>query len=326
MHVLLSCVTEDRPDFHARVESLVLSARDHAGSLAGAPFVVNSVESADPAFVERMRALDASVRIVPRFSERQGLGTGPMNKLRMLELAADHDFDVLLALDCDTVLTGDPAPHLPLDAVGVAPADVDPFGDRAWRRFFEGAGLPVPERSVVGATSGRPMYPYFNSGVVSVPGALCATLLEDWRAAKDDARWILADARTFGHDKRFFYDQWALMIALHRGVPWRVLDRALNFPTHVAVAPAAMRLPEPLILHYHAEVDPEGFLMRPRSDAAREAAERFNRGRAQRLGLAYAGMREHSRAARTQEWARRKRRRLRRRTKRALEISLLRGA
>jgi hypothetical protein len=286
--LLLTCVAEDTPGFHARVETLVGSARRLGGSLAGRPIVVNMVDGADPAFVRRMEAAKAEVRVVPRVTDG---GFAYANKLRMLELHERDDFDVLLAVDCDIAVAGDPASHVPDDAIGVVPADLDPFTDRQWRRIFDGLGSDPGPRSLRATASGRPIYPYFNSGVVAVPRRLCAELCTAWtQALRDvDDLWRRHPG-TVPPGKRFYADQLALAVALWRGLPWTVASRELNFATHVPLHGPTVRGLRPVLLHYHTEVDERGFLLRPRCPVAEPAAERVNRSRAQALGLPYDGL------------------------------------
>lgn len=286
--LLLSCLSEDRPEFHARVELLVGSARRLGGSLSASPIVVNMLASADPSFVRRLEALDAEVRVV----ERLGGPTAHANKLRMLAVEDRDDFDVLLAVDCDIAVAGDPAALVSTEAIGVVPADMDPLSERQWRRLFAGLALDCQERSLRANITARPLYPYFNSGVVAVPRELCAGLHAAWTQAVSDLEELWKrHPRTTPRSKRFFCDQYALMAALARGLPWVAASPALNFATHVELAEATVSGVEPVLLHYHAAVDADGFLLRPRSPVAESAAQWVNRNRAEALGLAYRGLR-----------------------------------
>ncbi|HEY5261702.1 MAG TPA: hypothetical protein VIJ33_06280 [Solirubrobacteraceae bacterium] len=286
--VLLACVAEDAPVFHARVESLVGSARRLGGCLSESPIVVSMVGGANPAFVRRLQALDVEVRVVRRMTDS---GAPHANKLRMLELHEREDFDVLLAADCDVAVAEDPTMYLPRDSIGVVPADVDPLTEGQWRRLFDGVALDLRERSVRATTTGRPMYPYFNSGVVAVPRHLCVDLLATWTRALEDlhALWQ-RNPNVIPRAKRFFADQIALMIALQRGLPWTEASRELNFATHVDLHEPTVQSLKPALLHYHGAVDDEGFLLMPRSPVAARAADRVNRDRAAAHGYRYEGL------------------------------------
>jgi hypothetical protein len=286
---LLSCVAEDRPDFHARVDTLVRSARALGGTLASAPVVVNVVDRADREFVARMAELDVEVRIVARITDG---GAAHANKLRMLELHKREDFDLLLAVDCDIAVAEDPTPLLSVEAISVVAADLDAFTTGQWAEIFDGLGLVRPERSVTATTSGQPMYPYFNSGVIGVPRARCADLLLAWVAAlKDlDRLWRLRPGM-IPPSKRFYTDQLALAVALARGLPWTPASPELNFATHVDLHGQTVAGLAPRLLHYHSQFDAQGFLLRPRCPLAEAAAERVNRSRAHALGLSYGSLR-----------------------------------
>jgi hypothetical protein len=284
---LLACVAEDRPEFHRRVEMLVGSARELGGSLAASPIVVNMVASADPSFVERVRELDAEVRIVPPCDVS---GQRHANKLRMLEDYGE-DFDILLALDCDVAIAGDVSQHVDGDAINVVPADIDPLTDRQWRALLAGLGLDAGARSARATATGRAMYPYFNSGVLAVPCGLRAELLAAWRTALADVAQLWQHSpRTMPSAKRFYADQYALMAALRRGLPWIAASPALNFATHVPLHGPTVAKLSPAVLHYHAELDERGFLLRPRCPVAQDAAERINRSHARSRGIPYSGM------------------------------------
>src|SRR5688500_13752400 len=106
--VLFSCVSENGEPWFHKVYNLVLSLRLFGGSLAEARVVVNFVGDVDADYADRLNALGADVRIVERFDPRSPY----LNKLRMLELAAEYEFDVLVALDCDVLIAGDLQPVL----------------------------------------------------------------------------------------------------------------------------------------------------------------------------------------------------------------------
>jgi hypothetical protein len=287
--LLLTCVAEDRPVFHTRVETLVSSARCLGGSLANSPIVVNVVDNADQSFVQRMEALGAEVRVVPRITDG---GVAQANKLRMLEVQERTDFDILLAVDCDIAVAADPAPLVSADMISVVPADVDPFTDGQWRQIFDALAIEGRERSVHATTTGRPMYPYFNSGVIGVPRGMCATLFASWtQALKDlDGLWQ-RQPNLIPRRRRFFTEQLGLSVALRRGLPWSVASRELNFATHVPLHGPTVQGLRPSLLHYHSDADDDGLLFRPRCPIAEPAADRVNRSRAESLELRYERLR-----------------------------------
>ncbi len=205
------------------------------------------------------------------------------NKIRMLELAAEEDFDVLVGLDCDVVVVDDCSERIPASAVGAKPADHERLGDRDWERLYAAVGLAAPAKTLRATSTGRAIPPYFNSGVITVPREMCEPLMTAWSecyalvsaAIESDPDWLPRNLHWLAEQSSF-----ALAIA-RAGLPYEALPVALNYPTHAEVHRSAVIAGDaPAILHYHRELDAEGFLLRPREDAAAAGADRANALRA----------------------------------------------
>ena len=211
--VLFSCVAENRPAFATMAHSLALSIRGFAGALANAAIVVNFVDGVEPRFAAPLEALGVQLRIVPRVSAANPLA----NKLRMLELHAEHEFDVLVALDCDVIVVGDPSPWIDPGRIAAKAADFDRFDDDEWRRLFDVVRVPVPERTLTATATGQRTYPYFNSGVVLVPHdalrAAAGRVARDLRRPRHRAR------RRSPPDPRAVAVAGGAGVALARGAP-----------------------------------------------------------------------------------------------------------
>jgi hypothetical protein len=104
----ITCLGENSLDWFVRIQNLALSLRRLPGPLANARMVANFVGAVDPRYVEELERLEVVARVVEPMP-----GGGPANKLRMFEPAPGDDFDLLIALDCDLVVTRlqrDPVP------------------------------------------------------------------------------------------------------------------------------------------------------------------------------------------------------------------------
>jgi hypothetical protein len=304
--VVFSCVAENRPEFGILTHNLVTSIRFFAGTLADAPIVVNFVDDVDPSIASPLAALGAEVRIVERVP-----GGNPLaNKLRMLELSQERDFDVLLALDCDVVVVGDPRPWLDDVAIAAKPADFDRFTNEEWRRVFAALDMPLPDRSLTATATGQAVYPYFNSGVISVPHDLCRPLRDGWTRMFERLSVLLQDRPGLIREPwHWLAEQASLGLAiLDEGLQWRVLPTELNFPAHVRAA-ASVVAGDPVIVHYHTNRDARGFLLRAASPAIDPWLDAFNRQRAELTGQPYPGLARRplrqrlARTARKRYWA-----------------------
>jgi hypothetical protein len=282
--VLFSCVSENEPTWFTKVHNLVLSIRSFGGSLAEAPVVVNFVDDVTPEYSEALEDMGASVRIVtPPAPEHRYA-----NKLRMLELAEEFDFDVLVALDCDVIVVDDIAEFLPDGVVRGKPADCDFLSDGQWRRIFATLSLPVPDKTCVTTTFGQRTYPYLNSGVLLVPRDMCAKLFSLWVKFVFDLDKVYAMHSDIAL-RRKYNDQIALTCAVIAGdVPVQSLPVSMNFPTHIDVHPAFVRrLTTVHLVHYHQALDELGFIRGSKYPAVNSCLDRFNRRRAEALNLSY---------------------------------------
>ena len=137
MKLLISCVAEDTPAWAEKVRLLSLSIRRFGGALADAPFIANFVGSTNSAKIAGLDRLGVDVRRVLPLDARCPWA----NKLRMLEMPEILDCDVLLALDCDTLVMGDVRPLLSVDALCAVSEIPTPLPERGWRIVFDEFGL-----------------------------------------------------------------------------------------------------------------------------------------------------------------------------------------
>ena len=290
MNVVFSCVAENRDEWFDRTLNVALSIRRFAGRLSNAPVVVNFVEGVRGKYEKRLAELDVEVRVVDRVDPTYPYA----NKLRMLELHRERDFDVLVGLDCDTVVVGDPTPHVivaGVGAIGAKPADCDFLGEEQWGKFFAALDLPVPERRFWTTTFGQRTYPYFNSGVLVLPSEACGKLFDLWL----EHIYRLQDVFDRHPDVaayRQYTDQLALTASVVAGrFPLRAIPVTMNFPTHLNVHPQHRgESGPPRIIHYHNRVDRDGFLRPTRYPEVNEVIDRFNRERSDFRARPYGGL------------------------------------
>jgi hypothetical protein len=286
---LVSCVGENSDHWYREAQNLVISVRRFGGALAESPVVVNFVDGMDSRYEAGLARLGAEVRVVPRFDPR----TPASNKLRMLELAETHDFDVLLAIDTDTVVIGDVSRYGSAAAVAIKPENLDPYPPGCWRRLYAELGVPEPSQSIVTTVTGQVTYPYFNSGVVFVPRDYCAQLLTSWSKRVFDVLDIYERRPDIvPAPQRHWTNQLSLALAVvGDGIPVSPLPVAANLSTTVRVHPLfAHEVTPPFVLHYHNEIDERGYLFRSTNRLLNPLLDAFNLARAETLGLSYDGL------------------------------------
>ena len=283
------CVAENVPRFHRQIRYLLHSIRTYGGSLRDARVVVAFVDDVRPEYREDVIALGGEVEVVPRIDE----GPPPANKLRALEVVGG-DHESLIAIDCDTIVTGDLGP-LVGDAIKAKASDTNEMTTDWWLRLYKAVDLTPPADWIAPTTGGERKPAQYNSGVVFYPGEVVRGFRERWfaemvRLSSVTARrpWLMP--RGF----RFFNEQIAFCFTVQRhGYPFELLPLTANFPTHVDVADDLLAEDErPQVLHYHRAVDSDGFLARPVEPRVAALADEANRSIAERFGLAYEGLKD----------------------------------
>jgi hypothetical protein len=287
--ILVACVAENDDRFYNEARNLVLSVRRFGGELGRAPVVVCFVDGVDPRYEKGLAELDADVEVVTRFDPR----TPASNKLRMLELAETRSFDVLLAIDTDTVVLGDVSTYADASAVAVKPENRDPYTIDVWRQVYTALDITEPSRSMVTTSTGQLTYPYFNSGVLFVPHGQCHVLYESW-AERVFEVLDLYERRPdiVPAPERHWTNQLALaLVAAGDGIPIVGLPVAANLSTTVEVHPLfAHEVTPPFVLHYHNELDADGFVFRSRHPSLNPLIDEFNRARAETFAIEYPGL------------------------------------
>jgi hypothetical protein len=273
--VLFVCVADTQHRFMAQALRLVASLRRFGGRQAEAAFVVAMVEREDAAFAERLRALGATVQVVPRFSTWHGTS----NKLSAIAWAIDEvpseSYDVLVLLDCDTVVLDDPTDWVSGEALRARMAGSDTVSHATFKAVFRHFGRPVPPRAYRTNPGNQPTIWYVNTGVVVFPRAVFQALGPRWVAWN---RRLLEVPHLFG-EAQWYCEQASLAMAFAEApVPFVALPLVMNYPLGPATddTPALREPAAPIIVHYHHAIDGNGQLRAPSHAGSRASIDRYN--------------------------------------------------
>lgn len=270
--ILIGCVAENLPRSLAQARRLALSLRWFGGSLAGARMLVCVVGGIAPEEQAALERAGAEVRIVERFDPRNGSA----NRLQFFPEALSTDARGLLLLDCDTAFVGDPLPHLTAGAFQAKIADVASVTHEAFVRLFRHFGLPLPPRRYRPTLERERTILYCNAGVVFLTREVAlefTPVWREWNVRILDSLELLGPCAHHCHQASL-----SLALAAHP-VPFDEAPAALNFPLHLRPqpAPAALLAADPVILHYHDEIDAAGCLLPSAYPRAQERIEALNR-------------------------------------------------
>lgn len=273
-----------------RMERLALSLHDSRPSGDSTLTAALVVDGLDEPHRSALALLGCDVRAVdPVHAEHRY-----MNKLRILEVPEIGQADGVLALDCDLVVVGDPLPALDADVICAQLTSGSSLSDRLWSDIHEALGLPEPQRTYRDVDSGRRRYPYFNSGVLWIPRALVEPVRSEWIRAGLELAGLVDDIDELASNVGYL-DQIAFSVAMVRldQCP-RQLPLSLNCPTGGFRWGSRPDLEPPMILHYHANVDRDGFLRVPNHPVLRDEIDAFNRSWAAQRSVAYRGPRRQT--------------------------------
>jgi SAM-dependent methyltransferase len=256
--VIVACVAENNEvDFH-KVTNLVRSIKTCPGNISHSKLIVYFVENVQYEFKVFLEQMDVEIRVATCFDERYRHA----NKLRMLEIEQSLEYDVLIALDIDTVVVQDFTQYLSSGAVGAKPVDQNPLTLEEWNELFEFFNLPMPTQRYVTSFTYEPTVPYFNSGVLVVPKKYVGLLRESWGGFVKRLLDTYSSLPNNISKHSFFTDQFALSLAIQAArLPVIQLPVEMNFPTHFPVHRSL--LPDeidPFILHYHNKILKNGEL------------------------------------------------------------------
>jgi hypothetical protein len=270
--IVIGCVAENDPRLLTQAYWLVRSLRWFGGSLAGARMLVCVVDGIPPASREALERAGAEVRIVERFDRRNPAA----NKLQFFPEALATGARWMLLLDCDMAFVADPLPLLASGALQAKIADVASVTHEAFARLFRHYGFSLPPQRYRTTLHREPTILYCNTAMVFLTRELARELVpvwREWNARILDALHLLGPCAHHCHQASF-----SLAMAAHP-VPFAEAPPALNYPLHIRlpVPPPAMLEADPVILHYHNQVDAVGCLLPclyPRAQARIEALNR----------------------------------------------------
>jgi hypothetical protein len=204
-----------------------------------------------------LRSRGVAVRRVDRFDVRSPHCNKISGALRMAE---DGIEGVAVLCDTDVAVLEDPRSlDIGPRSVGakVVDAPVPPL--RVLHRIFATAGLPTPPPvRLPWGTDDWTVSGNENGGLYLVPGPLLSTVAGAWAKW---ARWLLERSELL-EQWSVHVDQVAMALALRsEGVAPLQLDVRWNTPVHdpTRLPPEP---PEPAVIHYHQEVDPDGLVRR----------------------------------------------------------------
>ena len=278
---LVGCVAENDPRSLGQALRLVQSIRWFGGELASARVMVCVSGELDRSFRQAFESYGAEVRIVAPFLQRNRIA----DKLQFFPEAWETGREMLLLLDCDTVVVQDPLPWMRRGSFQARIAPLPTVTPEVFERVFRHYGLTLPAREHVNSFARTATIRSCNSGMILLPSHLARQIIPVWR----DYNARLAHEIEILHPCERQCNQASLSLALAAGPgPFTEAPVELDFQLNLShlPPPEGYFSVDPAILHYHDRVDPEGYLLHSPYPFAQVRIEAFNRRlRQEREGL-----------------------------------------
>jgi hypothetical protein len=253
--VVFTCITEPTKKFLDQSARLLMSLRWFGGSVGNARFVLGTTGPIPQEALKLFRRYGAEIVTIQRYAANHG----PSNKIALLQSPALAGHDVVVLIDCDTIIVQDPTPWLEVAGIAAKIADFPTVSDAELACVFQHFGRPMPQARYTHELTGDAAIAYCNSGVVIVHERYRAKLAAEWD------RWNRAvlDAPVSIPFNRYHVDQLSLALAIEdSGIPFEPLPAEMNMPAHLEerMYPAAWHSRDPVVIHYHWLAYSDGFL------------------------------------------------------------------
>lgn len=263
--ILIASQCTGKEPYVREIEYLFKSLNLYGGKLANAQKIACFTEPVESTLVERLTKLGVKIKTIENLDSRYPYA----NKIQMLRLDQEEDFDLLVTLDTDIVIANDFSMFIDNDSIGGKPVDSEPLGLENWKNVFKYFEVKVPSERYLTCFTMVETIPWFNSGVLLIPRKFTSRLYDTWKSfiyKLMDAYYklpeITENCSAWSH-KYAFTDQFALVLAIQDAkLPYHTLPLEMNFPTHYNIhknfKPDTLN---PFLIHYHHRISKSGNIM-----------------------------------------------------------------
>ena len=149
---------------YKEVEYLFKSLNIFGGDLAKSKKIACFNETPDSSLVNILDELGVSTLRIDKVDEK----IPTANKIQVLSLGFMENFDFLIVLDTDIVVSRDFSSLIQKNGIGAKPVDGDSLSMEQWKKLFEFFGLDLPKERYLTSFHMTETIPYFNSGVLVI--------------------------------------------------------------------------------------------------------------------------------------------------------------
>jgi len=269
--ILIACQGGGKDPFIKEAEYLFKSLNHFGGKLADSQKIVCFTEPIESMLIERFTKIGVEVKIT-----EDGYQHDPYaNKIQMLKLSKEIDFDFLIALDTDMVILDDFSNLIDEEKIGAPIDDSDALGIENWKTLFKYFQIQFPTERCVTRCTMIETIPYFNTCTLLIPKKYLSKLCDVWNSFAFKLLKAYEEFPEIGKHS-WFNNQIAFALSLQEsGLPYNVLPPEMNFSTHLGahknskpedLTPALFQYrnrvskEKPFLIHHHHRVTKSGYI------------------------------------------------------------------
>lgn len=268
LNAVICCIGENKPNYFMKLKNLFLSIDKLGGEVTKFGRVVFFMEKPKVEYKTELEKMGVkiinSTPINPKYPHN--------NKARMLELDLGYKWYVLL--DHDTIVCKNFTKFLNNKTFRAKPVDWSGPNIKLWKKIFRKFNLELPSIRYTTTSDAKEVIPYFNSGVLLVPGSYRKKLYDAWTYFIHELISFKEQLNNF----TFFIDQIALTLALQKtNIEVTPLPIEMNFHIHIPVNDKfCPKKIDPYIIHYHRCIDKFGYLTSSKYPGVQKRIKEFN--------------------------------------------------
>jgi hypothetical protein len=248
----ICCIGENKPEYFIKLRNLFLSIDRQNGEISKLDRIAFFMAKPKEEYKRELEKLGVkiinSTPVNPKFPHN--------NKVRMLERDLGYDWYILL--DHDTIVCRNFTRFL--DDGGFKASLVGFKGPplEFWEKIYRKFNLEIPSIQYISRYDRKKILPYFNSGVLIVPGYYRKVLYDTWIYHIHELISINEQLDKFA----FFIDQIALALALQKTkMKVTILPIEMNFSIVTPINNSYFHKKlNPYIIHYHNHINKKGYL------------------------------------------------------------------
>ena len=173
--ILVACLSTGEIRYIDEAMLLFKTLNVFGGTLSKAKKIACFTKNIDEVYKQKLSHLGVQVKIIDKLNSPDVMSS------RIQVLTLDEDYEFLVVLDTDMIVTNDFSKFLQQDSIGVPIEDDDLLSIRNWKDIFQHFNIEFPKARVNTSFTNLNTIPYFGASVLLVPKMFVKNLYSTWK-------------------------------------------------------------------------------------------------------------------------------------------------